>query len=165
MDFKIRLSGSLIVRVCTTAIFFLLAALNFFSPLVRSGLLQYIYVLYFVTAVMSALLIYKDLYFTFSKKTVLSIDENCIRDYYNDVVYNWSDVEGTRQKYGYLYLKLYRPEDYLNKIGNWHYRMIKKLWYKPGGKHNEFLVNIGLADAHKDELSKLVADYCVNNKS
>ena len=159
MDFKIRPSGYLLIRVCTTAMFFLLAALNFFSPLNKTGLLRYNYVLYFVTAVLFALSIYRDLYFTLAGKTVLSIDENGIRDYCNDVVYKWSDVEATRQKHGYLYLTLYHPEDYLDKIGNRGYRRIKKLWYKPGGKHNEFLINIGLADADKDELSKLLHDY------
>ncbi len=114
---------------------------------------------------MYAQMIYRDLYFLFFNKTVLSVDENCLHDYFNEVVYNWSDVESTRQKHGYLYLKLYHPQDYLDKIGNLQYRMIKKLWYKPGGKHNEFLVNIGLADADKDELSKLLEDYRVNKKS
>jgi hypothetical protein len=159
MDFKIRPSGLLLIRVVTAAMFFLLAALNFFSPINKAGLLHYNYVLYFVAAVMFALSIYRELYFTLSGKTVLSIDENCIRDYCNKVVYRWSDIETTRQKHGYLYLTLYHPEDYLDKIGSLHYRLVKKMWYKPGGKHNEFWVNVSLADISKDELSNLLHDY------
>ena len=164
MDFKIRPGAYLLIRVSTAAMFFLLAALNFVRPLNKSGFLHYNYILYLVTAVMFALSIYREVYFTLSGKTVLSIDENCIHDYCYDVVYKWSDIEATRQKHGYLYLKLYQPEDYLDKIGNLRYRMVKKLWYKPDGKHNEFLINISLADAHKDELSKLVAEYSANKK-
>lgn len=145
--------------------FLILAALDFFTPLNHTGLLQCMYVLYLVTAGIYILLIYRDLFFLFSAKPVLSINENQIHDHYNDVVYDWGDIEATRQKYGYLYLKLYHPEDYLNKIGNPHYRMIRKLWYKPGSEHNEFLINLGLADANKDELSNLVTGYSIHKKN
>ncbi len=164
MDFKTRATGYLLIRVCTTAMFFLLAALNFIRPLNKTGLLQYNYVFYFVAAVMFTLSIYRDLYFMLAGKTIISIDENCIHDYYNDVVYNWSDIEATRQKHGYLYLKLYHPDDYLDKIGDRRYRIVKKLRHKQGGKHNEFLVNISLADANKDELTKLITEYSATKK-
>ena len=165
MDFKIRPSGSLLIRFFVTAACVVVAFLNIFLPVFKTGLLHYNYILYSLMSVAFTIQIYRELYFTFSNKTVLSINENYIHDYYNDVIYKWSDVEGIRQKHGYLYLKLYHPEEYLDKIGNLHYRWVKKLWYKPGGKHNEFLVNISLADAGKDELSKLLNEHSINTKS
>ena len=159
MDFKIRPTGSLLLTVCATAMFLILAGLHFFSPLYKSGLLRYTFVLDIIVVAMYIHLLYRDLYFVFSGKTMLSIDENHIHDFYNGVAYNWKDIAAIREEHGYLYLKLYHPEDYLDKIGNWYYRMIKKLRYKPGGKHNEFSINIGLADAGEVELSKLLQGY------
>ena len=162
MDFKIRPSGFLLVRAIVIGLCLLLACLDFFWPLSKNGLLHYNYILYSVMTIVLALQIYREFYFTFSNKTLLSIDTSAIHDFYNEITYYWKDIEALHEKNGYLYLSVYHTEEYLERIGNLRYRTIKKFWYKPGGKHNEFLVNLNLADADNDELSALLHNYSVN---
>ena len=102
---------------------------------------------------------YREIYFILSNKTLLSIDENAIHDFYNNITYYWKDIKRIRKKHGYLYLSLYNPGEYLNKIGNLRYRTVKKMWFKPGGEYNEFLINISIVDIDRNVVSTILIDY------
>jgi hypothetical protein len=136
-----------------------LACLNFFSPIFKQGLLHYNYILYSLMAFTGLFTIYRPIYAVIIDKPILTVDESYIYDFNNDIKYDWKDIEKIYKKGRALYIKLYKPKDYLDKIGNPHRRFITRLWFKPNSKRSLFYIETNLAETNGNELLDILEKF------
>jgi len=161
MAFKIRYNGYFTTQLFLIKLFLLLFCLNFFWPFPRHDLSHYNYIFYALTAVALAIQIYRPIYAAITHKPILTVNDEYIYDFNFDIRYEWKDVEEFYEKNGLLYVNLYHPENYLNKIGNPHRRFVAKLWFKPERKKSLFIIKTDMIDEDGNDLLEILDDYSV----
>jgi len=159
MAFNFRFSFFLLLQLFLIAGMFCLAGLGIFSPVFKHGFLHYSYIIYTLTAFALISQIYRPTYAGLFAKPILVANENYIYDFNHDVKYYWKDIREVYKKGSFLFIKLYHPENYLDKIGNPQRRFVTKLWFKPNSKRSFFFINIDFVDADQALLLKKLDNY------
>jgi len=130
-------------------------------PLVAVGFRHYTYIIFLSTAFLWFLRCYRQIYSALVGKDVLTVNESYIYDFIGDIKYYWKDVDEIYEMNSFLFIKLYEPEQYLEKIGNPFERLLVKLWFKPSSKKPSFFINIDTVAADPDDLLKILNDYSI----
>ena len=159
MEFKTRLSGFLFFQILLILALLSDATLDLLSPVFKTGFLHYNFIIYYLAGITWLLRIYRQIYSLITGKPILTINENYLYDFIDDIKYDWKDVEEIEEKQGFIYIKLYKPINYLNKIGNWHRRWVKKKWFNPTGKHSLFTIDSSLIAEDPNKLLEILNDY------
>ena len=159
MAFKVRFSGFFMTQLLLILAFLCLASWDFFSPQYNQGFLHYKYIIYVVAALPWIVQIYRPICSVIINKPILTVNDDYIYDFNYDIKYFWKDIEEIYEKRGYLYINLYHPEDYLNKIGNAHRRFVAKLWFKLNRETSLFVINKDIIDVDGHKLLEILDGY------
>jgi len=157
MEFKIYYSSAFIMDMFLMISAILLACLNFFSPVFKSGYLHYNYIPWLLIAIVKLFQYKKYIPFIFTESPIFTFNENYIHDKPNNIRYYWADVKAITKGYYLLNIWVYQPENYLsgfhNTIKRWRAkRMIKK------GK-SPYFINIDIIDANDNDLLAVLNEY------
>jgi hypothetical protein len=161
MDFKIRYSSFFKFKLANAIIWLGLAILDFVSPMNISELWHYKYLVEALTAFLWLLQIYRPLYSGLFNKPILTANEEYIYDFANDIIYYWKDISDVYEEKSSLFINLYPPNDYLNRIGNPVRRFITRLRFKPNRKRSLFFIDIDLVDVDRNDLLEILDNYSI----
>jgi hypothetical protein len=140
----------------------LVLAMTFFIFLYTSYLsdsFKYCWTLLLGIALARLIVYRRYVYLTFYKKPILITNENYIYDVATETKYYWTDIEEVLIDNAYLYLTLYDPASYLNKIGDPVKRYFINLNYDPGKKRSPYRIDLDWIDLNQDDLLEILDDH------
>lgn len=131
------------------------------DPLSKDWLVYYGYIPCILIVLLTVATCYREVYAVIAGKPILTVDDTFIYDFAGDVKYYWKDIREIYERDSFLFIDLYHPEEYLNKIGNPAKRLKVKLWFKPDSKRSSFVINIDNVAKDPTELLKILNDYSI----
>ena len=93
-----------------------------------------------------------------NKKPLLTINEVFVFDRIYNIEYQWSDIKEIVESGSTLYVILYSPDTYLNKIHNPLRRFYCKTYYSIT-KNTPFKINLSFVNANKNALLEILKMY------
>jgi len=159
MDFKARFSYIFVTQILLIVVLLFSTGRHLFAPVHESGFWRYDYILLALTAFLWLIQFYRSIYACLFNKPILTVNETCIYDFVTDTTYYLKDIEGIYEKKTFLYLNLYNPKDYLDKIGNPHRRLVVKRWFNSNNNRPLFIINTDLIDAKRSFVLEKLNNY------
>jgi len=159
MEFKIRYGNNFILNIVFMFIAIVFACLTYSS--FKTGLMRYAYIGWIFIAVLRFYAYYRPIYLSIFNKPVLIANEKYIFDLSKNIKYYWKDIDTVYEKHSYLFIKLYRPSDYLNKINNPVKRVILWITIKSLPKKSPYFIDTGIVDIHPNALLEILDDYSI----
>src|SRR5258708_7761657 len=117
MEFKTRISNTFIMNMFMIALALLMAYCTFFHRGFRYEIFNYSYVVWLFIAFIRLRNYRRYIYLMLLNKPVLIVNETYIYDLAKNVKYYWKDIESIYEDNAYLYIKLYKPDEYLTAKG------------------------------------------------
>ena len=152
MEFKIKQSSTFAMNICLIILALGMAVFCFF---VKNELFHYTYILWLFIAALR-LAVYKNYFLLiFRNRPVLEANEIYIFDLANNIKYYWEDIDEIYEDNAYLYLKLYNPNKYLEKIRNPLKRFII------GVSGALFKINIDMVNINHLALIEILDNYSI----
>ncbi|MDB4923838.1 STM3941 family protein [Mucilaginibacter sp.] len=162
MEFKIRYSNTFVMNMSLIIIALLMASWDFISPTFQHGFLHYKYILWLVLALVRFLHYRKYIYLGLANKPVLIVNETYIYDLTKNIKYYWEDIKEVYERNAYLYINLYKPDDYLDNFHN----PIKKLIAKniiAAKDRTPYNINIDLINVNPNVFLEILDDYSIRH--
>jgi hypothetical protein len=159
MKFKLRFGSFFILKIVMIITFSWLTFHSIDAPTIYDW--QYDYILYIILILAITAQCYRLIYSALTGKPVLIVNEAFIYDFDGDIKYYWRDIETISERDSYLFINLYQPTEYLDKIGNPVQRFKVKFWFKPGKKRSLFTINIDNVAKDSITLLKLLNNYSI----
>jgi hypothetical protein len=163
MEFKIKYSDSLVLKISMAIIFGGLGLLNFISPVSKGGFLYHKWLIDALIAFLWLIQIYRPVYSSLFNKSILKVNEIYIYDSVADITYFWADIDEIYEQNSVLYITLHQPKHYLDKIGDPIRRWITKLRYKPVSKSHLFFISIDVVDFDPNDLLEVLNKYHITS--
>ena len=157
MEFKTRMSNTFIMNLFMIALALLMASFSLFNQSPQNGIINYIYILWLFIAYVRLRIYLKYINLMIFRRPVLIVNETCIHDLAKKIKYYWKDIDTVHEDNAYLYIKVYKPAEYLSKIGGPLKRFIKGLVSNPF--NTPFIININMVDVNPDLLLTVLDNY------
>jgi hypothetical protein len=161
MEFKVGYGNFFVFKIIMAVIFGGLGLLDFLSPISHTGFLQYKWVLETALSFLWILQIYRLIFLSVLKKPILTINERYLYDHNCKIRYWWKDIEEIYEKRGFLFIGLYCPKDYLDKIDEPIVRFVANLRFKLNRTKTLFFIHLETVEVDPNELLEILDDYSV----
>lgn len=158
MEFKVRISNIFLLNMFLVVFALAMGTRYLISQQIAHGFWHYMYIGWFLIAAVRLIAYRKYLYKMLVGKPILAVNEVYINDLLNNIKYNWNDIKEVFEDEGYLYIILYKPEDYVEHINNPRKRSRAKNIINSGNE-TPFRINIDMVDSDPNALLQLLDDY------
>ena len=88
-------------------------------------------------------------YFKILKKPIFTANKVYLHDRYKNIRYDWSDIDEVIAGDSALTVRLYRPEQYITKVRNPIFRLLKWVRLKVFNKKPNYWIDLRLLDIEK----------------
>ena|SRR6185437_1699544 len=159
MEFKPRVNYRFIREIVMLALVLSMTIFIFLNTGYLSDSFKYCWGLLFAIACARLILYRRYIYLTFYKKPILITNANYIYDIAKETKYYWKDIEEVLIDNAYLYLKLYDPALYLNKIGDPVRRSFTNFAYEPNIGRSSYRIDLDWVDLDQDKLLEILDEH------
>jgi len=157
MNFDVRFGNAFVINILLILLAVFMSFISFLEFFFKGGLLQYFFLLWSALAFIRYLAYRRYIYLSFNKLPVLTVNEQFIYDAVKDIKYNWSDIDEIYVDNGYLNIKLYHPENYLQYIESRLRRRLAASAIRSG--RTPYVINIDMIKADYATFLNILDDY------
>jgi hypothetical protein len=159
MEFKIKYGSNFVLNIFFMFIAIVFAYITYHS--FKTGLMDYAYKGWLFIALLRFYAYYRPLYLSIVNKPALIANREYIFDLTKNMKYYWKDIDTVYEKHTYLFIKLYKPKDYLNKINNPVKKVITWVIIQLLPKKSPFFIDTDIVDIHPSALLDILDDYSI----
>jgi len=161
MEFKTRMSSTFIMNIFMIALALGMAVFSYFYKGFRYPIFNYSCILWLFIAYVRLMNYRRYIYLMLNGKPVLIVNENYIYDLAKDIKYYWQDIDEIFEENSYLYIKLHKPNEYLEKLEGGVKRFISDVF---SNKYNTpFVINADMVNVNSQALLEMLDNYSMES--